>query len=278
MKKFIPVFLAGAVTMVVVLAGLGFLAYKQVNAMAAPAQVRNTASIFYANAGPGAANDTDLAAALGIDATRLQEAYKAAWAEALNQAVAAGKITQSQADQMTQNGNMRGIGPEGGWLAAAGIDFNALLAKQLNITVDQLTAAYAKAFTAKIDQAVKDGKMTQEQADLAKGRYSLATSQKFQDALKAAYDAAVNQAVKDGLITQSQADLILKNGTGTFFGPGMRGKGGMMGGFLGGKGTGMGGGFGGRGRHGGEWNGQEPANPNDNTTPVQPTPTPGSGT
>jgi len=277
MKKFIPVFLAGALTMVVVLAGLGFVAYRQVNAMAAPAQVRNTANIFYANAGPGAANDADLATALGIDATKLQEAYKAAWAEALKQAVAAGKITQSQADQMTQNGNMRGFEREGGWLASAGIDFNALLAKQLNITTEQLTAAYAKAFTAKIDQAVKDGKMTQEQADLAKGRYTLSTNQKFQDALKAAYDAAINQAVKDGVITQSQADSILKNNTGPGFAPFMGGKGGMKGGFEGGMGPGMGGGFGGRGRHGGEWNGQNPTHPN-NTTPVQPTPTPGSGT
>ena len=276
MKKFIPVFLAGAFTMVLVLAGLGFVAYRQVNAMAAPTQVRNTASIFYANAGPGAANDADLATALGIDATKLQEAYKAAWAEALKQAVASGKITQSQADQMAQTGNMRGFGPAGGWLASSGIDFNALLAKQLNISTDQLTAAYAKAFTAKIDQAVKDGKMTQEQADLAKGRHSLSTNQKFQDALKAAYTAAVNQAVKDGVITQAQADQILKNSTsGSGFGPFMGGKGGMGGGFPG-MGPGMGGGFGGRGRHGG-FNGQKPTNPN-NTTPVQPTPTPGSGT
>jgi len=275
MKRFIPIFLAGALTMVLVLAGLGFVAYRQVNAMAAPTQVRNTASIFYANAGPGAANDADLATALGIDATKLQEAYKAAWAEALKQAVAKGTITQSQADQMTQNGNMRGFGREGNWLASAGIDFNALLAKQLNITTDQLMAAYAKAFTAKIDQAVKDGKMTQEQADLAKGRYSLSTNQKFQDALKAAYEAAVNQAVKDGVITQAQADQILKNSTGPGFGPFMGGRGGMKGGFPG-MGPEMGGGFGGRGRHGG-FNGQNPANPN-NTTPVQPTPTPGSGT
>jgi major membrane immunogen (membrane-anchored lipoprotein) len=248
-----------------------------VNAMAAPAQVRNTANNFYANAGPGAANDADLATALGIDATKLQEAYKAAWAEALKQAVADGKITQSQADQMSQNGKMRGFGPEGGWLPSAGIDFNALLAKQLNITTDQLTAAYAKAFTAKIDQAVKDGKMTQEQADLAKGRYTLSTNQKFQDALKAAYEAAINQAVKDGLITQSQADLILKNSTGPGFGPGMRGKGGMKGGFPGSMEPGMGGGPGGRGRHAGDWNGQKQTDPN-NMTPIQPTPTPGTGT
>jgi len=278
MKKYIPVFLAGAVTMVLVLAGIGFVAYQKVNAMAAPAQVRNTASIFYANAGPGAANDTDLATALGIDATKLQEAYKAAWAEALKQAVAAGKITQAQADQMAQKGNLRGFEREGGWLASAGIDFNDLLAKQLNISVNDLTAAYAKAFTAKIDQAVKDGKMTQEQADLAKGRYTLSTSQKFQDALKSAYEAAINQAVKDGVITQSQADLILKNSAGNGFGPGRFGKGGMGEGFpSGGKGPGKEGGFGGRGRHGGDWNNQSPTDP-DKTTPVQPTPTPGSGT
>ena len=275
MKKFIPIFLAGAFTMIAVLAVVGFVAYRQVNAMAAPAQVRNTASMFYANAGTGAAKDSDLATALGIDVTRLQDAYKAAWAEALKEAVAAGKITQSQADQMTQSGNMRGFGPAAGWLTSAGIDFNALLAKQLNITVDQLTAAYAKAFTVKIDQAVKDGRMTQDQADLAKGRYSLSTNQKFQDALKAAYEAAINQAVKDGVITQSQADLILKKSTGSFFGPGMRGKGGMGEGFPGFMGPGFEGGFGGRGRHGG-WNGQKLTNP-DNTTPVQPTPTPGSG-
>jgi hypothetical protein len=235
--------------------------------------------LFYAATGNSTTAEQYLATALGIDVTALQNAYKAAWAEALKEAIAAGKITQSQADQLTnQTPANRIFGLEGNWLTQAGIDWNSLLAKQLNITVDQLTAAYQKAYNSMIDQEVTDGRLTQAQADNAKAQYALATNTKFQDALKSAFTAAINQAVKDGLITQAQADQILSNsnnGYGFGFGRGVE-KGFGFGPGMGfpGMGGGMRGGHGFRG--GNPWNGNQ-TNPNNQTNPTSPTPTPGSG-
>jgi hypothetical protein len=151
------------------------------------------------------ASDQDLATALGIDLTKLQDAEKTATAEALKQAVAAGLITQAQADQMTANGGARGL-PR---FNNSTIDYNALLAKALGITTDQLKAAQLTAFNARIDQAVKDGTLTQAQADLQKARQALENNTKFQSSLKTAYEAALKQAVSDGVITQAQADALL---------------------------------------------------------------------
>ncbi|MBE0699172.1 MAG: hypothetical protein IH586_19805 [Anaerolineaceae bacterium] len=193
-------------------------------------------------------SDQDLATALGIDLTKLQEAQKTAAAEALKQAVSDGLITQKQADQFS-SGNMRGGFPGGmGWLAQNGIDENALLAKALGITPDELQAARQKAVDAKIDSAVASGSMTQEQADLIKGRQALYADQKFQAGMQSAYEANIQQAVKDGVITQAQADQILKQGNiftgrGGFEGPG----------------------FGPHGRHGG-WKGGAPVPPQTNST------------
>lgn len=192
--------------------------------------------------------DTYLAEALGITTDQLSAACTTAMNEALAQAVADGKLTQAQADQLAE----RGFGRlEGFWLKDAAIDQNALLAKALNISVEQLDAARQKAFAARIDAAVADGKLTQEQADLMKGRQALGNSSDFQSAMQSAFEAAVNQAVQSGLITQAQADQILKNMNP--FGMHMQGFGGSRGkgmmpefGGLPGKG-----GFGGHGRGGG---------------------------
>jgi len=48
--------------------------------------------------------------------------------------------------------------------------FLADAAKRLNVTPDQLTAALKGAFGDQLDQAVKDGKLTQKQADALKAR------------------------------------------------------------------------------------------------------------
>ena len=110
------------------------------------------------------------------------------------------------------------------------------LAASLGISVDDLTAAYQTAYDANIDQAVSDGSLTQEQADLMKGQYALKNDSAFQASLKSAYTDAVNQAVSSGVITQAQADLILSNCASMLM-PGVGG--------LGGRGGPHG--------HGGEW-------------------------
>jgi hypothetical protein len=103
------------------------------------------------------------------------------------------------------------------------------LANALGITTDQLQTARTNARNATIDQAFKDGKITQSQADALKsgrrgfgfgfgvtgnGQQALATAlnitvEKLQAAEQTAYEAQLAQSVTDGRITQAQADLRL---------------------------------------------------------------------
>lgn len=193
----------------------------------------------------GGVTDEYLAEALGITTDELSAARQSAWEAGLAQAVEQGLITQAQADEFLSSGKTPSInGHSRGWLAESGIDFEALLADELGISVDELESAYATARNASIDQAVADGSLTEEQASLIKSRYALLADQKFQDSMQSAYEAAVQQAVEDSVITQEQADLILAQGS--LFdlggGHGMR---------LPGMSGGMDGMEGGHGRHGG---------------------------
>ena len=129
----------------------------------------------------------------------------------------------------------------GGWgdRSLRGIDYQALLADALGITVKELEAAYEEARTAAIELAVMEGVITQEQADemtvwggkggrgfspFSFGRKSKDVSsdktdegallaealeitvEELQAARKAANAAAIVQAVEEGIITQEQAD------------------------------------------------------------------------
>jgi hypothetical protein len=140
-----------------------------------------------------------------------------------------------------------------------GIDYEALLAEALGITPEKLQEAKTQAFNASIDQAVTDGKLTQEQADLMKGRQALFSSESFRTAMQTAYEAAIKAAVSSGVITQAQADLILEQAGNRF--DGMRGLGPGFGDFGGPGGFGPDFGSRGPGRHGGWGNGftQPPA-------------------
>lgn len=170
--------------------------------------------------GPGGGiTKEDLANALGITVDELTAAQQTAKEAVLSQAVEKGLITQTQADNLKSKGSGFFLGRKG-WLlrsedlAAAGIDYEAELAKALGITVEKLQAAYDQAFIAHVDQAVADGTITQDQADLMKGQRALYSDEKFQASMKSAYESAIAQAVQDGVITQAQADLILSNSTG----------------------------------------------------------------
>ena len=251
LKKTLTVLSVGALAVASI---IGVVAYRTANAQAttpiAPTGQVAPPANGPADKGPGFGrggyNNEDLANALGITVDELNAAYQKANQAALDQAVKAGLITQAQADEMSTRGMGFPMGGRGGgWLGQNDIDFDALLADALGITVDKLQAAYAQAFNALIDQAVTDGNLTQEQADLMKGEYALKTSKNFQSAMQSAYEAAVNQAVNEGVITQAQADLILQNKNGMGFG---------------GFGGPPGGGFGDFGRHGGR-DGGAPANP-----------------
>ena len=128
---------------------------------------------------PGMRSDdqTYLAEALGISVEELQAAHQAAWEKGLAQLVDAGEITQAQADRLMENSNgQRGFSSKmGGWLAPnANLDYDALLAAELGISVDDLNAAREKAQELGLQAAIDSGKITQEQADSIKARQALA--------------------------------------------------------------------------------------------------------
>lgn len=180
-----------------------------------------------------------LAEALGISVAELEAAYQTAADEALEQAVADDLITQTQADWMKDRYSSSYGLHMGGWMGSGEIDFQGLLADALGVSADELDTAYDAAQAAAVADAVADGRMTQEQADLMLGRHALRDSEAYQTSMLDARKAAIEAALADGTITQAQADALLEN-LETY---------GFMGG-RGGKGGGMNGGFGG-GMHGG---------------------------
>ncbi len=183
-----------------------------------------------------------LAEALGITVEELQTAFDTAGAAALEQAVADGLITQEQADEIA-SGSGRGLHnfmPRAAQENA--IDFEALLADALGISVDDLQAARETVAEARLAEMVESGRITQEQADMMRARQAVneyVDHDAIQAMIQEAYETAVQQALDNGDITQEQADQLL-SGEHTF-GPG---------GFGGQHGHGRPGGFGGRGNNG----------------------------
>jgi hypothetical protein len=207
-----------------------------------------------------------LAEALGISVEELQAAVEAVRTahleEAVTQALADGLITQEQADAIlagerpTGDVDFRGIFKHGDRE-----ENDASLAAELGITVEELEAAQAAAREAAIAQAIADGIITQEDADLRAAGQALReymeqdtvladllgisaeelaaakedgsvrdlieasglTQEEIQAAMQEAYEAAVAQAVADGVITQEQADQLQEM-------PGRGGHGGHRGG------------------------------------------------
>ena len=151
-----------------------------------------------------------LAEALGIDLETLNAAHETAVQKALDQAVSAGLITQAQADRFDERGFGWGLRFGKGLLDESEINFDALLAEALNISVDELNAAREAVAIAAIDNAVAQGAITEEQGELMKGRRALFANEGFQSSMQSAFEVAVHQAVNDGVITQAQADLILQ--------------------------------------------------------------------
>ncbi len=206
-------------------------------------------------------NPEYLAEALGITVDELQAAQQAArdkaLEQALDEAVANGDLTQKQADAI-RNGDLDGArflwGMLGGKLGLLdAVDYQVLLAEELGITTDELTAAIDEAQATAVAQAVEDGKITQEQADwilaldelrsyldpqallakalgvttdelqayLDEGKtlYEIVqelglSATEVSDARYQAYKDALAQAVSDGVITQEQADRLLLNSMG----------------------------------------------------------------
>jgi len=244
---------------------------------------------------PGGYLDEDeyLADALGVTVEELQAARQEAADAAIQAVLEQGLITQEQADTLTLRGFFGRRGFRGGWFGFHGragefsdaVDYDALLAQALGISVEELQSAREEAQSAMLAQAVEEGLLTQEQADLILARRALQsyldpealfaealgitveqlqgyrdeglslseilaesgmTAVEAREALQAAREAAFQQAVDDGAITQDQADQILDDG------------------FLGGCFGGLGhhGGFG----RGGFWAPAEPVTPDTEGT------------
>lgn len=127
--------------------------------------------------------NTLLADALGITVDELQTAREIANQSAINQAIAAGLITQEQVDAMQARKNLMSY-----------LDRDTLLAKVLGMSVEDLETAY-------------DNGETLSTLMGAKGLDAAAVREKLQ----AAYTEALAQAVKDGVITQEQVDEMLQD-------------------------------------------------------------------
>jgi hypothetical protein len=241
-SKIVAISMIGALA---IAAAFGAVAYHSVSAAQSTASTAAFAFTTETRDGPGlgGVSEEDLANALGISVDELATARAQAQAAALEQAVTDGLITQAQADELSTNGSAFPFGGRwGGFLSQNGIDLDTYLADALGITVAELQAATTQAFTDHIYQAVTDGTLTQEEADLILGQRALAADSTFQSSMQSAYESAVNQAVASGVITQAQADQILANSSGMWTrGPG--GPGGP-GDFDGGRGPRGGEGFG----------------------------------
>lgn len=121
-------------------------------------------------------DQTYLAEALGISVEELQAAHQAAWEKGLAELVAAGEITQAQADRLKEFGvgKLGHYARMGGWmLPETSLNYDTLLAEELGINIDDLNAARDKAKDLALQAAVDSGKITQEQAIMIKAREAL---------------------------------------------------------------------------------------------------------
>ncbi len=158
-----------------------------------------------------------------------------------------------------------------GW--GGGIDRESLLADELGVSVEELQAARERAQATALEQAVEQGFITQEQADLMQAKSALREyidkhsllaealgmsveeleaaiadgttmpelleeqgldAATLRENMSAAHEAAVQQAVDDGVISQELADQLQSADKGGF---GLHGRGHGRGGF-GGRGRG----------------------------------------
>lgn len=141
--------------------------------------------------------DALLAEALGISVADLEAAQAEAEAALLAEKVAAGILTQEQADLMLAARALRET-----------IDEEAILAEALGMDLADLGAARDAGQS--VFELIEDLGLTMEE---------------FMSARQAAYEAAVVDAVADGVLTQDQADQILSSAPGPrgFAGQGLGG-------------------------------------------------------
>jgi hypothetical protein len=130
---------------------------------------------------------------------------------------------------------------------------DSFLAEELGVTVEELAEAREAAQQAALAEAVAEGELTQEQADLLQAHQALRAYldpralmgemrelkqegldfETLREQMQALRAEAITQALADGAITQAQADALLESEWGPMMGGGPRGR--MQGGFRGGR-------------------------------------------
>lgn len=150
---------------------------------------------------------------------------------------------------MGELGHRRGPGFGDRFGFRGDFDYDAFIAEELGVTVEELQAARQAAHEAALEQAVEDGLLTQEQADLILAGNALRQyidpleilsqalgidvadleaakesgesmrdligdmdPEAVREALQAAYQDAVQQAISAGVITEDQATQLQENG------------------------------------------------------------------
>ena len=153
----------------------------------------------------------DLAEALGISLDELEEAKSSAMESLIDQAVELGFITQDQADELKMKEVLSRTGLHR-YLSldeTAQLDFDAFFFEALGISEEEYQAAIETVQQAKLEAAVAEGTLTQEEADAITGWQALKEDNKFNNSIKEAYTTAIEEALEDGSITQAQADALL---------------------------------------------------------------------
>src|ERR1700682_5400817 len=155
-----------------------------------------------------------LAGILHLTPAQTQDALKQAQLQTVDQMLADGKITKTQADAMKARINAgQGLGAVGGFGRREGFKADRTLMKDLTTAELNAAASALHMSTADFQSALRSGKSLSD----------LETQQKVSDsavkaAMKSAAKGVLDKAVKAGTITQAQADSILsKVGSGLNF-------------------------------------------------------------
>jgi len=199
-----------SITLAVLLIGGTLLANNWVGRVSASSGT-TTDAVTLVKDGPDG-SDEELATALGITVEDLTAAEQQAFTSAVDAALKAEYITDSQAETLkTGNPSFRSLYRYLSETERAEFDQDVYLAEALGISETELQAAYAAVKQARIDQMVADGTLTQEQADLQAAYQALRGSTTFESSMQQAMTDAINAEVKAGTLTQAQADLLIAN-------------------------------------------------------------------
>src|ERR1700682_378384 len=146
-----------------------------------------------------------LAGILHLTPAQTQDALKQAQLQTVDQMLADGKITKTQADAMKARINAgQGLGAVGGFGREGRFKADRTLMKDLTTAELNAAASALHMSTADFQSALRSGKSLSD----------LETQQKVSDsavkaAMKSAAKGVLDKAVKAGTITQAQADSIL---------------------------------------------------------------------